>query len=1749
MSQKIKQHLWRNRFFYIAPMVMVAIIIGIYISLFGGGQAQAVSGVILTDSDTTGYGLDGRDFSVAWTPGAEPAGYTGTQIFLTTSTVALTTSTVLTTGCGGTACLPVGMFFQHANSSYVLPAFRKADSFNNTFVTSTSYVAWIYEAATAPTIVSSTAVDYVTAYDLPADTNAPQIDHMSVNSAIAGVDAIFHAFIFDDQVTATSFNSLVDGGAEYVWLYHGTNVLSSSVTSSAVLVSGDLFKFTVSAASLPAAGQTYQYFIVASDGLNTRYFCANPSAASLNDCKNAPVVVQIKNAGSITISGTVVSANGGASVADAYVFPANMATAAVQTGADGVYTLANLPSNNAYDITAAKAGYCKAVRFENVGITNKTGINMNLNVGTCGFYEGGQGMGGQPHVKFSGPAEGSNGVPIDTKIRVGLDQPMVGSAINDTNPTDVNSNVYLTTDDGTTKVAGVVSYCDNSSSPGCTSLVPGDTNTILFSPTSNLATSTFYTLVINSNVTSQGGQNIQGNKPGGGHQISFTTVGNVFNDFNAMQGSYGQSGQYMPPFVKSITPAPGMTVAPNVAVLLEFSDAMSASTVNATNITLWTGATQITSGVSVSLDSNEKKFATISHNNLTSGEYEVRVMGAVSSVSGVPMRSVASTVAFSSKFNVAGSNDVTAPTIYPALANNATGVPTNKVFEFGFNEQLAFSTVNSTNITLKRGQTSESVTANYDPGKNSVYLAPANVLAPNTVYTLTVGSGVTDLAGVALATSTYTYTTGVSDTTGPLFKEARCDDYRCTMFFNEPMNSNSQMNATKWTSSVINPSDWVIERTAPTVGTISLSGKPMVYDAFANSVTVEGLAGLAFGNTFRVTASSSLKDISENLITTSSDQNIFIGKVEDSKATFGVFDGGGMFGPPTENMMGTGQIGQGEFKPQGFGTFTADQFAMGQADMAYPFNPMASADVNVFQTRFVPGVALQTGDQVVITFPEGTTVTNAAFDTQSPYYTDFNQFMAGTVSGTAISADNTTGKVTITLGVSGTLSANDSIAIDLRKITNPAIPKGPQTGGYTVGIKVLRSSAAIVSKTSMPYFIMAGGTNTLVVDVVAGSATTTPTNGASGTVYLHGGGPGGPMEKTLTMTNGDISAIDGDAGTAITYSNLPDGCYGIGTEPYVTLGGNDYYGQMSPEPICLNGGESKTKWILLSPTSGGNTATITVKMVDASGNPFVFSSKDIDIFAGGPNKFVVKTLTGVTTTASAGYSIKLNSNGSWWVGMGPAMPKGTSGGMPASLGVMPPPSLGIMVSNIDTSPTVVVSGTTPPGVTFSNGTITFVFAAADKTISGTVKDGSGTALANVEVFITSQGFGSPVFTQTDATGAFSLGVTSYGNYEIGVHKDGMPPTFKSIEVRNSGGTKVYMEGRDVTSNFILTLKKASYTISGKVLDSSSNGIGYAPVMAIDANGNNVPGQTSSDGSYTLYVDNGTWTVKAELPPSKTDACGTFSKIVTVAGSSQSSQNITPAVSTCYSLGGTVSVGGTSLANVPLFVEEWDTVNNRPLGSGAKKGASTDSNGVYSVKVGAGTYRIGTWHPDYGELSVTTTVSGTATQNLSVASTGNITFSFTGGTSAMNGFIELKNASDQNKRFGKSVSGLNASVVMTVQSGVTYNYFVDVFGVGKFSGTATSGDTKTIDLGVGGGFVTVTGTVYDDSSNAKPGALVTFANASTTVSAVADANGQYSASLIAGTYTLTESLSGCVSPLASSVAFTASTSSYDFGGAY
>ncbi len=124
-----------------------------------------------------------------------------------------------------------------------------------------------------------------------------------------------------------------------------------------------------------------------------------------------------------------------------------------------------------------------------------------------------------------------------------------------------------------------------------------------------------------------------------------------------------------------------------------------------------------------------------------------------------------------------GQSETTRPTVTATInANGATGVPINTKAGATFSESMDPSTITSATFTLRQGATAVPGTVAYT-GVNLVF-TPASALAANTLYTATITTGATDLAGNQLAGNqapwpaasnyVWSWTTGAApDTTRP----------------------------------------------------------------------------------------------------------------------------------------------------------------------------------------------------------------------------------------------------------------------------------------------------------------------------------------------------------------------------------------------------------------------------------------------------------------------------------------------------------------------------------------------------------------------------------------------------------------------------------------------------------------------------------------------------------------------------------------------------------------------------------------------------------------------------------------------------------------------------------------------------------------------------------------------------------------------------------------------------------------------
>ncbi len=1722
-------------------------------------QSSPISNVALADNDTTGFGLDGRDFTVTWTAATQPAGYSGTAIYIVNNiNSALSLNNINSNGCGGQQCRQVGFITNFSQASFTLNEGEPEDSERALWDSETTYKACVLISATSSSLTCSSSGTTVTSDDNVTDGGGGLIDHTPLQKVVAGRQAVVHA-IFEDDVTQK--DDLGTNGSYIKMFYKIDGGQTQEVSGQSVAGTKNLFKFTTAT----NVSTSFQYYLEARDmGGNITVFSNDPTATSQN-ATNSMIQpsVDAANVTTYTVTGNVIDLQDSDAVTNTYVYLEGLGIAGdVADGGDdsNMYSITGVPQGN-YDLIGEKMTFCGL--SENIFVKDGTVTkNLFMDIGDCGFSfdftQGGTGASsGKAHEVFTRPCEYCS-ISKDEPILIGFDQNMDGSTIEDLQG---DGNVYLTQDGGLTKVTGTVDYCQSKTEDApCSTLTSGDQFVIVFTPAADLTEGMFYALVAGPNVKSESNQCIEGNSTSTscGYELYFT-VGNMYTA-DDIADNFGTGG-YAPPFIESMQPSPGTFAPASTKILVKFNDAMDSSTINTSTIVLIKGSSTITT--TVSLDSNDSKTVTITPaSSLAAGDYELQVKGSAASSSGVTMcdpgfgNSDPSTcIAFSSFFNIDTTLTALTPTIYPGISNGATGVKVNEGnFRYGFSEIMDTSTFTN-NLSFKRGSTDVAYSTYYDFGTNELFLIPNDVLSTSTTYTLTFSggsSGVKSLAGGTLSATSqaFTFTTDSSiDTTAPKLIDARCDDYQCELFFNEPMN-NQASTGSRYSQSAIKPANWALTYGPNgTENTVDVSSKTFIYTARDFSVRVEGLT-LTPGDTFIMTAATAVEDLSQNAV--SSSEKSWKGKIE-APGSAECFDcmfssGGGTDGFEADKNFG--------------GDWGKDDFFSGTATWAFPFNMVAGLDSNVFQTGTTFTSAAQNGDIITIDFPDTTDCSSVEKDTLSPFANnvlDFSQSGA-TVSFVNPTCDTSTDTVSLTLSVTGTPNANDRYIFDLRKILNPTIPKDWSTSGYTVNLTRKNSSNVVQETyTSMPYFIQEAGDDSITLNIYAGSLDS-PDAEADGNVFIWGGGPFGDMSKEITLTNGIVSAVAGTSASSIQYTGLTDGCYFFGTEPLVTLGSDDYFGQNSWEPVCVDSqNTTASKNIVLTKATSASAATLTIKIAGT------FTDEDIDIFAGGPGDFVVKTLSGVTTPDTNGYNLRIRNNGHWFIGMGPAYPK--SGGNFKPLSCTTPPPIDINVSGVGGTPTFATGFFAPEGYSLSGSTLTITCATADKQVTGKVTDGNGNGISNVEVFMHKQGFGSETFTTTDANGSWKLNVGDYGNWEVGTWKDGLPPIFEQIELKantsaSDGNTTadVYFRGNLITASnqLLLKMKKFDRSISGKVADSNGNAITYAQGFATTANGDFIPIKTDGNGNYSVFVYGSatgvTWTIRADLPPDKTDQCGTLSKTVTITTSDASGQNIQPSTSTCYEISGTITLDGDAQANVPLGVMEWDSTNSAPVVAGAFKHSSTNSSGAYKVKVPgpsgletSKTYKVSTWSPNYGELSTTTTVTNANKTGIDITKTlGTATFAFTGGTANHEAMIEIKKSTDQDASLSKYVQGLSSNVTLQAEAG-TYNYYVSVFGVGDYSGTVATGSTATIDLSAQS-LLSLCGTVQDDDGNDLEGALVTVTDVNTgrIRTATTDSDGDYCVKAKAGTKEVAVDLSGYIRQEApQEVILTADTTGYDF----
>ncbi|MBL7022099.1 carboxypeptidase regulatory-like domain-containing protein [Patescibacteria group bacterium] len=1182
--------------------------------------------------------------------------------------------------------------------------------------------------------------------------------------------------------------------------------------------------------------------------------------------------------------------------------------------------------------------------------------------------------------------------------------------------------------------------------------------------------------------------------------------------FTITTAATATDGGAFPPLANAGYPNEGqMNVSPSLSsITINFDrDDMDATTFTTSNIFLTKVGTGTVAGTTVLPNTGASGVATISNFTLSpSSEYRVTVARDVKDVNGQYLLGDGNGGPFAYTFYTAStSTNVTASYIGSNLyeydsGGTITGVPTGFVFRMAFDNALDPSTVNGTNVTLKQGGTPVAGTVGYNADSNTIKFIPDAILSASTVYVFAASTDVKSVTGTSISAVSISLTTGVADNVKPKLEWADADNYGLFMSFSEPLVE----------AKAENKSYYIIKTRSDATAWSSITAKDLTsasirYNSDNNEVMIDGLT-LTPGNEFQIIASTSITDIAGNTIDDGSSANIKTGYVMDSS----LFSSGGMFSMDDVNID--------DF----------DMSVMGEKPInTWPMNSMASITTKYFIDIPIT-TAVPADGTIELVFPIGFNVTNVAQDAQSPVNNDFN----GPEYGNVVTFDNTDpagtdtngvsndglgiiGTRTVVIKLSAATAANDFLHFDLAGIQNSATPKGYETDGYLTSIRTKNTSGVLLEAfNSMPFFITGGGTNTISGTITAAGATT-------GTSYVYLGSPmTGPMETQIDFsTNGN--------GTAdYAFSNLPDGEYYLFTSPDMTINSVNYYGKSNPEPVQVSGGSTVDKDFTLVAEDAGSVYTLTVQL---SGNFATGGTNDaIDIFAGSPNGFRVKTVNPNTDDAAVGddsldnvqgdYITKYNfylPDGDWMVGVGPAMPQGPMAGPPPMPDWMPPMPIQVRVSGGGVS-IVETSGTPNDGTVIIN-----LGTQSVKTVTGTVIDGSGNGIANAEVYAYQPmgGFGG-AHTETAGDGTFTLKVPVTGMYSVGAFKMGMPDAKEqAVDVQTN------------VSGITLKMKKPAYTISGKVTNGAGTGIAYAPVWAYQTSGwGHANTNTDASGNYILYVDNGTWNVE-------TDAPGVgwleYGSSVTINGASQGSINLQPDASvTYYTISGNVTINSTAQAYMPIRAVKMDANGNY---QGKEYGSSTDSAGNYTISAPAGIYRVDIWTPDYGEVQRTDAddyASNPANTNLTsgnktgvnivvaAADLNAVTVAFTNGVAGQEGFLHVEgiditnpnNPKPTGYHKSKRFSDLSSSGSLSLPDG-NYHFFLDVPGYGSYIPEEGDYDSLTtagyIDIGDASadsntatfvlpntttGVITISGTIKDDSANNIEDAWVWLGNPNT-----------------------------------------------------
>ena len=442
----------------------------------------------------------------------------------------------------------------------------------------------------------------------------------------------------------------------------------------------------------------------------------------------------------------------------------------------------------------------------------RSSVGVSATGSTCSFTTA---LGPAPTVTATTPKCGVTGVSVDfTPITVTFSEAM--------DPSTINGTSFTVAGPGTTAIAGAVAYTAAS-------------DTAQFAPAGALPYNTLITVTVSTAAKSASGTPIAAN-----FTCGFTTA--------------------PPPAPTVVSTSPGCGVAAVPVglkqITVAFSAAMAASTINSTSFTVaGPGATAIPGAVAYIAASDSAQFTPV--NPLPANTIITITIGApATSALGAPV------VPFTCGFTTAATTGPpTVTTLAPACS--ATGVPINQKVAVTFSEAMDPATIIAANLFLTGpGTTPIAGAVTYAAASNIATITPGATLPTSTLITVTVTTGVKDLAGDPMAsnfTCSFTTATAVNKTPPTVISTIpTCNATDVALnttvqaVFSEPMDPLT-----------INTSTFTL---APTVSlTTDLPGT-VAYAGTGNTATFTPASNLADNTSYTLTVTTGAEDLAGNAL-------------------------------------------------------------------------------------------------------------------------------------------------------------------------------------------------------------------------------------------------------------------------------------------------------------------------------------------------------------------------------------------------------------------------------------------------------------------------------------------------------------------------------------------------------------------------------------------------------------------------------------------------------------------------------------------------------------------------------------------------------------------------------------------------------------------------------------------------------------------------------------------------------------------